>query len=144
MGVRPVFVDMREDYNIDPALIERAITSRTRAILPVHLTGRPADMDSILEIARNHRLHVIEDCAQAVMAEYRGKRVGSFGIVGCFSLHPLKTLNACGDGGMLTTDDAGLAEQFRILRNIGLKTRDDCVVWSGNSRLDTIQAAMLW
>jgi dTDP-4-amino-4,6-dideoxygalactose transaminase len=143
LGAHPVFVDVRADYNMDPALIEQAITSRTRAILPVHLTGRPADMDPILEIARNHRLQVIEDCAQAVSAEYRGKRVGSFGIVGCFSLHPLKTLNACGDGGMLTTDDADLAEQFGILRNIGLKTRDDCVVWSGNSRLDTIQAAML-
>ena len=143
IGARPVFVDVCEDYNINAALIEQAITPRTRAILPVHLTGRPADMDPILEVARIYRLHVIEDCAQAVMAEYKGKRVGSFGLVGCFSLHPLKTLNACGDGGVLTTDDADLAEQFRILRNIGLKTRDDCVVWSGNSRLDTLQAAIL-
>jgi dTDP-4-amino-4,6-dideoxygalactose transaminase len=143
LGGHPVFVDVRDDYNIDPALIEQAITLRTRAILAVHLTGRAADMDPILEVARIHRLHVIEDCAQAVMAEYEGKRVGSFGIVGCFSLHPLKTLNACGDGGVLTTSDAGLAEQFKILRNMGLKTRDDCVVWSGNSRLDTIQAAIL-
>lgn len=143
LGARPVFVDVRDDYNMDPALIEQAITPRTKAILPVHLTGRPSDMDPILEVARVHHLHVIEDCAQAVAADYRGKRVGSFGTVGCFSLHPLKTLNACGDGGVLTTNDAGLAEEFRILRNIGLKTRDDCVVWSGSSRLDTIQAAVL-
>lgn len=143
LGARPVFVDVREDYNMNPALVEQAVTPHTRAILPVHLTGRPADMDPILEVARIYRLHVIEDCAQAVIAEYKGKRVGSFGLVGCFSLHPLKTLNACGDGGVLTTDDADLAEQVRILRNIGLKTRDDCVVWSGNSRLDTLQAAIL-
>jgi len=143
LGARPVFVDVRDDYNIDPTLIEQAITPRTRAIIPVHFTGRPADMNPILEVVRLHRLHVIEDCAQAVIAEYNGKRVGSFGTVGCFSLHPLKTLNACGDGGVLVTDDDGLAEQFKILRNIGLKTRNDCVVWSGNSRLDTLQAAVL-
>jgi dTDP-4-amino-4,6-dideoxygalactose transaminase len=143
LGARPVFVDVRDDYNIDPTLIEQVITPRTRAIIPVHLTGRPVDMDPILEVAQIHSLYVIEDCAQAVTAEYKGKHVGSLGIVGCFSLHPLKTLNACGDGGVLTTDDADLAEKFRILRNIGLKTRDDCVVWSGNSRLDTLQAAIL-
>jgi dTDP-4-amino-4,6-dideoxygalactose transaminase len=134
---------VREDYNIDPFLIEHAITPHTRAILPVHLTGRPADMDPILEVAQIHGLPVIEDCAQAVIAEYKGKRVGSFGTAGCFSLHPLKTLNACGDGGVLTTDAADLSDKFRILRNIGLATRNSCVVWSGNSRLDTIQAAVL-
>ena len=143
LGARPVFVDVRDDYNIDPTLIEQAITPRTRAIIPVHFTGRPADMNPILEVVQLHRLHVIEDCAQAVIAEYNGKRVGSFGTVGCFSLHPLKTLNACGDGGVLTTDVASLAEEFRILRNIGLRTRDECIVWSGNSRLDTILAAIL-
>ncbi|MCX5788087.1 MAG: DegT/DnrJ/EryC1/StrS family aminotransferase, partial [Elusimicrobia bacterium] len=123
VGAKPVFVDAGADYNMDPALLERALTRRTRAILPVHLTG--------------------EDCAQAVGAEHRGRRVGSFGAVGCFSLHPLKTLNACGDGGVLTTNDKNLCERLRILRNIGLKTRDDCVEWSGNSRLDTLQAAIL-
>jgi dTDP-4-amino-4,6-dideoxygalactose transaminase len=142
-GARPVFVDVRDDYNIDPAQIESAITPRTKAILPVHLTGRPADMDPILETARTHRLFVVEDCAQAVLAEYRSQRVGSFGTIGCFSLHPLKTLNACGDGGVLTTDDEALYERLRTLRNIGLQTRDDCVYWGLNSRLDTIQAAML-
>ena len=140
---KPVFVDVCDDYNIDPDLIEQAITSRTRAILPVHLTGRPVDMASIMEIARTHKLHIIEDCAQAVCAEYKSRRVGSFGTIGCFSLHPLKTLNACGDGGVVVTDDESLYEEIKMLRNVGLKTRDNCVIWSGNSRLDTIQAAIL-
>lgn len=143
VGARPVFIDVGPDYNMDPNQIEAAITPRTKAVLPVHLTGRPANMEPILETARRHNLHVIEDAAQAVSAEYNGQRVGSLGTVGCFSLHPLKTLNACGDGGMLTTHDARLYESFRTLRNIGLGTRDDCVVWSGNSRLDTLQAAIL-
>lgn len=142
-GARPVFADVGNDYNLDPAALERAITPRTRAVIPVHLTGRPADMTAILEIARARSIVVIEDCAQAVMAEHRGRRVGAFGSIGCFSLHPLKTFNACGDGGMLTTDDAERAARLRELRNIGLRTRDDCVVWSGNSRLDTLQAAIL-
>ncbi len=142
-GARPVFVDVRDDYNLDPDLIESAVTSNTKAILPVHLTGRPADMDPILEVAGRHGLRVIEDAAQAVAAEYRGKRVGSLGDIGCFSLHPLKTLSACGDGGVLTTDDEALFERFGTMRNLGLKTRDNAVNWSGNSRLDSVQAAML-
>jgi dTDP-4-amino-4,6-dideoxygalactose transaminase len=143
LGARPVFVDIGDDYNIDPTLIEEAITPRTRAILPVHLTGRPADMDSIMAISDAHGLHVVEDCAQAVCAEYRGRRVGSFGTAGCFSLHPLKTLNACGDGGVLTTNDPGLYEDLIMLRNHGLRTRDECITWGYNSRLDTLQAAIL-
>lgn len=143
VGAQPVFVDVNEDYNINPALIENAVTSHTRAIIPVHLTGRPADMDAIMDIAQRRSLYVIEDCAQAVTSEYKGKRVGGFGIAGCFSLHPLKTLNACGDGGVLTTDDKALAERIKILRNVGLKSRDECVIWSSHSRLDNIQAAIL-
>jgi dTDP-4-amino-4,6-dideoxygalactose transaminase len=142
-GARPVFVDTGDDLNIDVAKIEAALTPYTRAILPVHLTGRPARMDALMRIAQTRGLAVVEDCAQAFGAEYDGRRVGSFGRIGCFSLHPLKTLNACGDGGVLTTDDAGLAERLRIMRNIGLKNRDECVEWSGNSRLDTLQAAIL-
>jgi len=142
-GARPVFVDVRQDYNMDPAQLESVITSKTKAILPVHLTGRPADMELIMEVARRHHLHVVEDCAQAVSAEYKGQSVGSFGTLGCFSLHPLKTLNACGDGGVLTTNDEALYEQLKVLRNCGLRNRDDCAVWSGNSRLDTLQAAIL-
>mgnify|MGYP001444070758 CR=1 FL=1 len=141
LSAQPVFVDVKDDYNIDPDLIEDAITPRTKAILPVHLTGRPADMDKIMEIAQRRGLQVIEDCAQAVGAEYRGKPVGCFGAVGCFSLHPLKTLNACGDGGVLTTNDEELYQRFKVLRNHGLLNRDECIDWSMNSRLDTLQAA---
>src|SRR5581483_9166795 len=111
--------------------------------LPVHLTGRPADMAPLLALASRHGLAVIEDAAQAVLAEYDGRRVGSLGAVGCFSLHPLKTLGGVGDAGVATTDDAELAARLRTLRNIGLASRDDCAVWSGNSRLDTVQAAVL-
>jgi dTDP-4-amino-4,6-dideoxygalactose transaminase len=142
-GAHPVFVDVGDDYNMDARLIERAITARTKAILPVHLTGRPADVEGIGAVAAKHGLPVVEDCAQAVLAESNGRRVGSFGALGCFSLHPLKTLNACGDGGVVTTDDPALADRLRILRNIGLRTRDDCAAWAANSRLDTIQAAIL-
>jgi dTDP-4-amino-4,6-dideoxygalactose transaminase len=138
-----VFIDVGLDYNLDPAALEDAITTRTRAIIPVHLTGRPADMKPIMEIAARYRLQVVEDCAQAVLAQYRGRSVGSFGAAGCFSLHPLKTFNACGDGGILTTNDDELAAQWRILRNIGLRSRDECVAWSSNSRLDALQAAIL-
>lgn len=143
LGAKPVFVDVREDYNIDPDKIAAAINSKTKAILPVHLTGRPCDMEPILELAKEHGLYVVEDAAQAVLAEYKGRRVGSFGTIGCFSLHPLKTLNACGDGGVLTTNDPELYDKLKIMRNIGLRTRDDCVMWSHNSRLDTMQAAIL-
>lgn len=143
VGARPVLVDVRDDYNIDPERVEAAITSRTRAIIPVHLTGRPADMDAILDIAQRRGLHVVEDCAQAVGAAYRGQRVGSFGVAGCFSLHPLKTLNAIGDGGVITTNDPDLVTTLRKARNHGLRNRDECEFWSYNCRLDTVQAAML-
>jgi dTDP-4-amino-4,6-dideoxygalactose transaminase len=143
LGARAVFVDVDDDYNIDPSQIESAITPATKAIIPVHLTGRPADMTAVMAIAEKHGLHVIEDAAQSVAAMHAGRPVGSFGDVGCFSLHPLKTLNACGDGGVMTTNDPAIHENLRIMRNIGLKTRDDCVIWSPNSRLDTVQAAVL-
>jgi dTDP-4-amino-4,6-dideoxygalactose transaminase len=143
VGAKPVFVDVGSDYNIDPSLIEAAITSRTKAILPVHLTGRPAAMDAILEIAQPRGLYVIEDAAQSVFANLHGQPVGSFGDVGCFSCHPLKTLNACGDAGVITTSNPNIHRRLTELRNIGLRTRDESVVWAGNSRLDTIQAAIL-
>jgi len=142
-GAKPVFVDVGEDYLIDPALIERAITSRTKAILPVHWTGRPADMAAIGAIAQKYRLVVIEDCAQAVAAQYRGGHVGSFGDAGCFSLHPLKTLNACGDGGVLTVQTQSMHEKILALRDNGFNSRRESIYWSNNSRLDTIHAAML-
>ena len=143
LGAKPVFVDVGEDYNIAPEQIAAAITPRTKAIIPVHLTGRPCNMDAILAIAQEKGIAVIEDAAQAVLAEYKGQPVGSFGTIGCFSLHPLKNLNACGDGGVMVTDDIQLYERLTIMRNLGLRTRDDCVSWSHNSRLDTMQAAML-
>ncbi len=143
LGAKPVLVDVRDDYNMDPAALERAITPKTKAIVPVHLTGRPADMTAIMKLAKKRKLAVVEDCAQAIIAEHAGKRVGAFGEAGCLSLHPLKTLNACGDGGAVVTNDEKLADEVRLLRNLGLKTRENCVAWNSNSRLDTIQAAML-
>lgn len=142
-GARPVFADVRGDYNIDPACVEAAISPCTRAILPVHLTGRPADMDAIRAIAERYHLAVVEDCAQAVGARYRGRSVGTFGQAGCFSLHPLKNLGACGDGGVIVTDDEALYHRLVRARNHGLKDRDACEFWSANSRLDALQAAML-
>jgi len=142
-GATPVFIDVKSDYTMDPALLEGAITKNTKAIIPVHLTGRPADMQAILEITKKYNLHVIEDAAQAVCTEYNGKRVGSFGDIGCFSFHPLKTLNACGDSGALVTDNQELYEKSVLLRNSGIYGRNYCGAWSSNSRLDTLQAAIL-
>jgi dTDP-4-amino-4,6-dideoxygalactose transaminase len=142
-GATPVFADIREDFNIDPEQIKKAISPKTKAIIPVHLTGRPADMDAILAIAQEHHLAVIEDCAQAVCAEYKDKPVGSFGNLGCFSLHPLKNLSACGDGGVITTNNEELYKKLLKARNHGLRNRDECEFWSYNSRLDNLHAAML-
>lgn len=143
LGAKPVFVDVGDDYNIDANQIAAAITPKTKAIIPVHLTGRPCDMEPILAIAKEKGIAIVEDAAQAVLAEYQGQRVGSLGKLGCFSLHPLKNLGACGDGGVIVTNDSKMYEQLKIRRNIGLRTRDDCVLWSHNSRLDTLQAAIL-
>jgi dTDP-4-amino-4,6-dideoxygalactose transaminase len=142
LGAKPVFADVRDDYNIDPDRIREVITDKTRAIMPVHLTGRPADMAEIMAIAKENDLHVIEDAAQAVGATYRNKKTGSIGTAGCFSLHPLKNLHVHGDGGMVTTNDRALYDKILLLRNHGLKNRDECVLWGHNSRLDTIQAAI--
>jgi dTDP-4-amino-4,6-dideoxygalactose transaminase len=142
-GARPVLVDVRDDFCIDPAQVEQAITPRTRAIMPVHLTGCPADMTALCRIAERHQIPIVEDAAQAVGALSQGKRVGSFGSTGCFSLHPLKILNAVGDGGVITTNDPALFAQLVKARNHGLVDRDECAFWSINSRLDTLQAAML-
>lgn len=143
IGATPVFVDVMADQNIDPALIERAITPRTRAIMPVHLTGRICDMLPILDIARRHKLFVIEDAAQSIGSHYDGRPAGSFGHIGCFSTHPLKNLNAAGDGGLLTTDDTDVAAQIRLMRNHGLINRDRVERFGFVSRMDTLQAAIL-
>ena len=139
-GATPVFADVTADYTLDPGLVATAVTRRTRAIIPVHLTGNPADMDAIGAIASRRGLAVIEDAAQAVGAALNGRPVGSLATAGCFSLFPLKNLGVAGDGGMLTTASADLEHKVRLLRNHGLRTRDECEVFGYNSRLDTIQA----
>jgi dTDP-4-amino-4,6-dideoxygalactose transaminase len=143
LGARPVFVDVVDDQNLDPSKIESAITQRTKAIMPVHLTGRIADMDPIMEIARRRGLKVVEDAAQAVGSRYRGRVSGSFGDIGCFSAHPLKNLNACGDSGFLTTNEDRVADAVRLLRNHGLIDRNTVARFGQVSRLDTLQAAIL-
>ena len=140
-GATPVLVDVAEDYNIEPTFIEDAITAQTKAVIPVHLTGRPARMNEINCIAQRNGLYVIEDAAQAIGARYHGSRVGSLGLAAGFSLHPLKNLGVYGDGGLITTNDNKLASKIRTLRNHGLRNRDECEVWGFNSRLDTMQAA---
>ena len=143
-GAVPVFADIEPDtFNIDPAGIEERITSRTRAILPVHLYGRPAAMDAILDIARKHGLKLIEDCAQSLGAEHGGRKVGSLGDAGCLSFFPTKNLGACGDGGMVVTNDPGIAETVSMLRVHGSKTSYHHVLPGFNSRLDALQAAVL-
>ncbi len=173
IGALPVFVDIREeDYNIDPAKIEAAITDRTKALLPVHIFGAPCDMDAINEIAHRHGLKVIEDCAQAIGSTYKGKRAGSLGDIGCFSFYPTKNLGGAGDGGMCTTNDHGLntvlhalrehgagkngAEALKILEGISVEestTEQATELYDPhkyynyligyNSRLDVLQAAVL-
>ncbi len=144
LHAKPVFVDIDPlTYNIDPEKIEAAITPRTKAIIPVHLYGQMADMDPIMEIAERHGLYVIEDAAQAIGAEYKGRRAGSVGHLGCFSFFPSKNLGGFGDGGMVVTNDADLAERVRILRVHGAKPKYYHHVVGGNFRLDAIQAAVL-
>ena len=143
-GATPVFVDVDPvTYNIDPAQLEQHITPRTKAILPVHLYGQPADMDPIMDVARRHNLLVVEDACQAHGARYKGRRVGSFGHAGAFSFYPGKNLGAYGDGGAIVTNDAKVAETLRIMRNCGQREKYHHVMLSYNRRLDTLQAAIL-
>ena len=141
-GARPVFADIQADYNIDPARIEGAITPRTRAILPVHWSGKPCEMDAIGEIAARRGIAVVEDACHAVTATYKGRPAGSLGTIGCFSFHPLKNLNIWGDGGIVTTNSDEIAGKLRLLRNHGLFNRDESGIFAYNSRLDTIQAVV--
>ncbi len=143
VGARPVFVDVKDNQLMDPAKLAKALTPRTKAIIPVHLTGKICDMEAINAFARKHKLHVIEDAAQAIGALRHGKAAGSFGIAATFSFHPLKNLNAAGDAGAVVTSDPALADKIRLLRNHGLKSRNEVVFWGYNSRLDSIQAAIL-
>jgi UDP-N-acetyl-3-dehydro-alpha-D-glucosamine 3-aminotranferase len=144
VGATPVFVDIDpQSFNIDPALIEAAITPKTKALLPVHLFGQPADMPAIETICRKHGLLLVEDCAQSFGAGIGGRMTGAIGALGCFSFFPSKNLGCYGDGGMVTTGSAELAEQLRVLRNHGSKVRYHHSVIGFNSRLDEIQAVIL-
>jgi dTDP-4-amino-4,6-dideoxygalactose transaminase len=144
IGAKPVFVDIAPGtFNIDPKLIEKAITPRTRAIMPVHLFGLAADMDAIVELAATRGLVVVEDAAQAIGAKYKNRFVGTMGEFGCFSFFPSKNLGGVGDGGLITTGDAGLAEKLRLLRMHGSKQKYHHDVLGTNSRLDALQAAVL-
>lgn len=141
---RPVFVDIDpRTYNINPALIEKAITKKTKAIMPVHLFGQMADMAPIMDIAKKHNLHVIEDAAQSISSTYKGKKAGSIGTAGCFSFFPSKNLGSIGDGGMIVTNDEKLFHKLSIMRNHGMEPKYYHKVVGGNFRLDPIQAAAL-
>lgn len=144
LGAKPVFVDVDpKTYNMDPALIEKKITNKTKAIVPVHLYGQCADIVRILEIAKKHGLKVIEDCAQAIGATYKGKKAGSFGDAGAISFFPSKNLGGFGDGGMVVTNDEDLYKEVRLLRVHGSSTKYIHSVLGYNSRLDNLQAAVL-
>ncbi len=143
LGAKPVFADVLADQNVDPEKIARAITPRTKAIMPVHLTGRICQMDEIMALANKHGLVVIEDAAQAIGSMYKGRLAGSIGHFGCFSAHPLKNLNALGDGGFVTTNDKSAADRMRRLRAHGMADRATIEEWGLVSRMDTLQAAVL-
>jgi len=144
LRAQPVLVDIDpETYNMDPKLIESTITSRTRAIIPVHLFGQMADMDPIMDLAQHHNIVVIEDAAQAIGSEYHGKQAGSIGHMGCFSFFPSKNLGGFGDGGMVVTNDGKLAERIRLLRGHGASPKYYHKFVGGNFRLDALQAAVL-
>ena len=143
-GATPVFVDIEpRTYNMETAQIDSRITSKTKAIVPVHLYGQPVDMDPIIELGKKHNLKIIEDCAQALGAEYKGRKVGSLGNAGCLSFFPAKNLGAYGDGGMVITNDPKIAEIVNMLRKHGSKASNYHLIPGFNSRLDTLQAAIL-
>jgi len=140
VGAKPVFADVKPDFNLHPKEVEKKISPRTKAVIAVHLTGLPCDMESLSKICKQHGIFLMEDAAQAVGASYHGRKVGNLSDVGCFSLHPLKNLPVWGDGGIVTTNDLGLATRLRQQRNHGLVTRDVAEFFSFNSRLDSLQA----
>ena len=143
LGAKPVFVDVSDDQSINTGKIEAAITKKTKAIMPVHLTGRVGEFDEIYEISKSYNIPVIEDAAQAIGSTYKNKKAGSLGEIGCFSTHPLKNLNAMGDGGFLTTNSKKHFEICKLYRNHGLINRDNCKFWGSVSRMDEIQACIL-
>ena len=143
LGAKPVFVDVQDDLNIDPYKIENAITSKTKAIMPVHLTGRVCEMNKIIQISKKYNIPIVEDCAQSFSSKYYNKICGSFGKIGCFSAHPLKNLNAMGDAGFITTSIKEIAKKIKRFGNHGLITRDKAENFGYVSRMDIIQAAII-
>ncbi len=142
-GAKPILIDVGDDFLIDPGKIEKVITKRTRAILPVHLNGRMCKMGEIMAIAKKYNLIVIEDAAQSLGAEFKGKMAGSFGLASCFSFYPAKILGSLGDGGIVTTNNKNIVEKIRLLRNHGQKTKTKIVCYGFTSRLHNLQAAIL-
>ena len=141
-GAKPVFADIQDNYNIDPIEIEKKITNKTKAIMPVHWSGNPCDINKINQISKKYNIPIVYDACHAINAEYNGKKSGGFGTLSCFSFHPLKNLNVWGDGGIITTNSAEFSNQLKLLRNHGLNGRDTCQIFGYNSRLDTIQAVI--
>ncbi len=141
-GAKPVFVDVKDDYNIDENQIESAITKKTKAIMPVHWAGRPCEMDKILSIAKKYNLKVVQDSAHIIGAKYKKNYLVNYGDVCTYSMHPLKNLNVWGDGGFIVTNKKELAKKLYLIRNHGLKDRNNVEIFGYNSRLDTIQAAV--
>jgi dTDP-4-amino-4,6-dideoxygalactose transaminase len=142
VGARPVFVDCKDNFCLDVSQIEAAITPRTKAIIPVHLTGDAADMPRVMQIAQKHGLSVVEDGCQSLMGELDGKRIGTFGAAAAFSMHPLKVINVWGDAGVIITNDDAMAAHCKLLRNHGLKNRDEMEILGYNTRLDSTQAVV--
>ena len=143
LGAKPVFVDVADDQNIDPNYIEKKITKKTKAIMPVHLTGRICEMNKIMKISREYKIPVIEDAAQSIGSKYYNNAAGSIGDIGCFSTHPLKNLNACGDGGFLTTNKKNFYLLAKSLQNNGMFGRNEVKHFGYLSRMDVLQASIL-
>ncbi len=141
-GAKPIFVDIRDDYNIDPNKIEKKITTKTKAIIPVHWSGKVCEMKKILRISKKYRIPLIEDACHGILAKYKNKYAGSFGDFGCFSLHPLKNLNVWGDGGFVVIKKKKYFNKMMLLRNHGLEGRNKNLLFGYNSRLDTLQACV--
>ena len=141
-GATPVFVDVKKDYNIDEKKIVAAITKKTKAIMPVHWAGRPCEMDKIFSIAKKYKLHIVQDSAHVIGARFKKKHLVNYGDTCTYSMHPLKNLNVWGDGGFIVTNKTSLAKKLCLIRNHGLKDRNNVEIFGYNSRLDTIQAAV--
>ncbi|WP_448249241.1 DegT/DnrJ/EryC1/StrS family aminotransferase [Thalassotalea agariperforans] len=142
VGAKIKFADVGDDFNLDVNAVKSAITDKTKAIIAVHLTGNPADIDGLKQATQGHNIKIIEDAAQAIGAKYKNRAVGSLGDIACFSLHPLKNFHLLGDAGFITTNDVAIAKNIQLLRNHGLINRDESAQWGLNSRCDTLQAAI--